>query len=449
MESLPGINDASSNQEVVNGDDEIHDLSLKKGDEWKIGVSSDNKLIVKIIHGIAEIFGTELANNKDYVFQNFKFSIFAVEDVELQWRCMELVGTNLSVQENITAKYIYNLHFALEKLRAASFDGPKIMIVGNSNTGKTSLTRTLCSYAIKYKTYQPLFVNLNPAEGIFTVPGAISATPVSDILDPQSSRWGQSMTSGATELHSKQPLVKNFGLEYIRENRELYKVVISQLAEVAMNRMQNDALVHRSGCIINTPPLEDLDDDLSELLVSFNQFKVNYIIYLGEETDENFSKIKKMFPESFLANILRIPKLSGIIPTDDIYKRSLQRSSIREYFYGTYNSVLSPYTIGVDFDDLTVWKPKNMIEDQENMEQSSPSKYTSVEINASNLQHSLVSLTYADRKENESAVQKAAILGYGLVTEVNEKRHKLRILLPVPGALPNKAMVLTSYRYLE
>lgn len=445
MASLPGINDANQSSIAMGGDDELHKLMIQQGSEWKVEVSADSRLNIKVKSGIAEIFGTELVIGTEYTFQNYQFSIFAVEDVELEWRCPELHTDTLSVSSNTTAKFVYNLHFALEKMRSSSFEGPKVLVVGEANCGRTTLCRTLSSYAIKFKSYQPMYVNLDPQQAVFSPPGCLTATPISDILDVRSSSWGQSMTSGATALHSKQPLVKNFGLERISENKGLYLDMVRQLAQGVNDRLLNDSLVRRSGALIDTPPISQLDEGFNDLEFYAKQFNANVVVLLGITDNSVAEKIaNKLMP--FTGNhIVSLPKLSGCIPVEDSYRRSLQRNAIREYFYGTPTTVLSPYAIGADLGDITVHRPRNLIEDA----QEQTDEFIPVEVTANNLQHALVALTYADRKATPEMVQKAPLLGFGLITEVNEKRNKLRILLPVPGALPNKAMVLTSHRYLE
>ena len=405
MASLPGINDVSQPLVSAGGDDELHRLVIKQGSEWKVEVSSDSRLNVKVKSGIAEIFGTELATGTEYTFKNYQFSIFAVEDVELEWRCPQLDSESLSITANTTAKYIYNLHFALEKMRSSSFEGPRVLVIGDKNCGRTTLCRILCSYAIKNKSYQPMYVNLDPQQAVFSPPGCLTATPISDILDVECSTWGQSMTSGATPLHSKQPLVKNFGLERIAQNKELYLDVVEQLAQGTNDRILNDSLVRRSGALIDIPPLSELDEDFNDLEFFAKKCKANVVVMLGITDNSTAEKI---------AN-----KLS--------------------------KTVLSPYAIGVDFGDIMVYRPRNLLEDTEDQ----TNEFVPVTVTANNLQHALVAITYADKKATPQIVQKAPLLGFGLITEVNEKRNKLRILLPVPGALPNKAMVLTSYRYLE
>lgn len=455
MSFLPGLTESTEVPDVFFDANELHKLNIPQGSLWKIKIPSESKMSIKVVGGIAEIFGTELANNVEYVFQSWCFTIYAVEEVELEWKGVDnhpaLEGEDII--PNDTAKYVYNLHFSLEKMRNSTFDGPNIMIVGNKASGKTSLCRTLSSYTIKFKTYQPMLINLNPQEGIFSPPGCLSATPISDILDIQLPIWGQSMTSGATALHSKQPLVKVFGQETISENRDYYLSILDQLADDVRERLQRDALVQRSGCIIDTPPLSQLSDELTELTDAIKKFKVNIVIFISDDSNEEQFETVAQKLKPFVGDFfLKIPKLSGAIEVDDVYQRALQRSAIREYFYGNSHTALSPFSVSIDYEDLVVWEPKNLLELQSATIDSTRTnnlELKPIEITPSNLQHSLIAITYAEKHAKPNDVQEASILGFALITEVNEKRRKVRVLLPVPGNFPSNAVILTSYRYLE
>ncbi|KAL3232676.1 mRNA cleavage and polyadenylation factor CLP1 [Nakaseomyces bracarensis] len=448
VDILPGLEQNEVEPTLFEDANQAHKLTIPANHIWRVELGVDDRLSLQVTSGVAEIFGTELANNVDYSFWDWKFGIYAVEETEIEWKCAQLHGKELSIVSNTTAHVVYNLHFALEKMRSSTFDGPRVMVVGERNTGKTALCRTLASYAIKHKPYQPLFINLNPVEAIFSPPGCITATPVSSTLDAQLPRWGESMTSGATKLHGKQPMIKNFGFENINDNREYYKLIVNQLSNVVKERLQNDPLVHRSGCIIDTPPLENCDEEYSEITNAIRGFRADYIIILcndDESGKEIFGKVSKVVRPLIGDKLLRVPKITGVFQKDDIHIRALQRAAIREYFYGDTRTVLSPYNIGCDTAEITIWKPKSALQD----ENTDLSTLIPATIDSSNLQYALIAITYAPRKSTPEDVLSSPILGFGLVTEFNEKRKKLRILLPVPGRLPSNAMILTAFRYLE
>lgn len=458
MSFLPGLTETTAVADLYVDTNEIHKETIPQGTIWKIKVPVDSKMIIKTISGIAEIFGTELANNVEYSFSNWNFSIYAVEEVQLEWRGSDPhpIEEDKDLISNRTAKYVYNLHFSLEKMRSSSFDGPNILVIGNKGSGKTALCRTLCSYSIKFKSYSPMFVNLNPQEAIFSPPGCVSATPISDILDVELPIWGQSMTSGATALHTKQPILKLFGLEMIQENPHRYMQNLDSLSSAINSRMQKDALVQRSGCIIDTPPLSNLSDNLSELVHIIQKFRINFVVMLCDpENEDDIKTLEKVAP---LARTLvgdffvKIPRLCAVIPSDDVYTRSLQRGAIREYFYGNPGTALSPFSLSLDYEELVIWEPKNLLVAGSAGGTAPQNEYLTlspVEINPSSVQHALICITHQDKHGKSEDVGNAAILGFALITEVNEKRRKIRVLVPVPGSFPSNACILTSYRYLE
>jgi polyribonucleotide 5'-hydroxyl-kinase len=55
-----------------------------------------------------------------------------------------------------------NCHFALNRLRGAG-NGPRVMIVGPEDSGKTSLLKILAAYALK-SDQNPILINLDPGE---------------------------------------------------------------------------------------------------------------------------------------------------------------------------------------------------------------------------------------------------------------------------------------------
>jgi polyribonucleotide 5'-hydroxyl-kinase len=60
-----------------------------------------------------------------------------------------------------------NLHFTLEKLRQQSEDnesqGPRVLILGSEDAGKTSLVKMLTAYAVR-QGRKPIVVGLDPKQ---------------------------------------------------------------------------------------------------------------------------------------------------------------------------------------------------------------------------------------------------------------------------------------------
>ena len=116
MSVLPGLESVSEVRDLLINPNAPHYLTIPQGSQWKIKLTNDAKLTVRVISGIAEIFGTELATDVEYHFQNWCFSIFAVEETYIEWKSADLQQDDVrqDIQPNLTAHILYNLHFTLE-----------------------------------------------------------------------------------------------------------------------------------------------------------------------------------------------------------------------------------------------------------------------------------------------------------------------------------------------
>lgn len=165
-----------------------------------------------------------------------------------------------------------NVHFALETMRqeaarvGAGKEGPRVLILGPEDAGKTSLTKTLTGYATKMGR-QPLVVNLDPAEGMLSVPGALTATAMRSMIDVEEG-WGSSPMSGPSPIPVKLPLVYFYGLPSPLDGEgSYYKAVVSRLALAVTGRMAEDQDAREAGVIVDTPGIIGLGKGASEDII--------------------------------------------------------------------------------------------------------------------------------------------------------------------------------------
>jgi polyribonucleotide 5'-hydroxyl-kinase len=170
-----------------------------------------------------------------------------------------------------------NTHLALEQLRQKARkddgEGPRVLVVGPHDVGKTSLCKILVSYSLR-QGGNPIYVSLDTTEvskqnrkyyikthvqslkGAITMPGTVTATCISNIIDVEEG-FGSSATTAASMGSSTMPLAYYYGFENPSENVKLYKLVSSQLAKAIRNRMTVDDECRTSGFIIDTAGLID------------------------------------------------------------------------------------------------------------------------------------------------------------------------------------------------
>jgi polyribonucleotide 5'-hydroxyl-kinase len=253
LSSLPGLNLANSALEPPPQTVSLPRVyNLNPETELRFESSFTAPVSIKLVHGSAELFGTELAPNTVYILKGAKAAVFTWQGCRV-----ELTGTTEAeylAEETPMIQYM-NTHFGLENARVEAQQrhttGPRVLVVGPENSGKTSLVKMLTAYAVKSER-QPVVVNLDPQQALLSVPGALTATTFASLLDVEEG-WGSSPISGPSALPVKMPLCYHFGCRTAEANGKLYKSLVTRLALAVTSRMQADEEVKSSGCIIDTP----------------------------------------------------------------------------------------------------------------------------------------------------------------------------------------------------
>lgn len=149
-----------------------------------------------------------------------------------------------------------NVHFGLETMRQEAQteggkDGPRVLILGPENAGKTTLTKILTAYATKMDR-QPIVVNLNPMEGMLSVPGTLTATAFRSMIDVEDG-WGSSPMSGPSPIPVKLPLVYFYPMKSpLEADGNVFKPIVSRLALSVTARMAEDDDAREAGIIVDT-----------------------------------------------------------------------------------------------------------------------------------------------------------------------------------------------------
>lgn len=271
--SLPGLSMSAapppSAADVLAPSSAPRTQDLAPGTEYRFEVPFNATLTVKLLNGTAECFGTELACNakEPYLFRaGTKAAIFTWHGCRLQVEGD--VESEYQAEETPMVEYA-NVHFALERLRDAVSTmqemgsggekpiGPRVLVVGPENAGKTSLVRLLTAYGVKMGR-QPVVVNLDPRQGMLSPPGSLATATMASVLDVEEG-WGSSPINGPSPVPVKMPLVYHFGLGSPDDNPKMYRGLVTRLALAVTSRLGEDDEARKSGCIIDTPGVLSVD----------------------------------------------------------------------------------------------------------------------------------------------------------------------------------------------
>ncbi|KAF9694689.1 hypothetical protein EKO04_007293 [Ascochyta lentis] len=457
MLSLPGLNLAAPPTEALSvpTSSVTREQDLPANTEYRFEVNFSRTFTVRLRSGTAEYFGTELAPSTTYSFQGTKGAIYTWHGCKL-----ELGGEAESdyVAEETPMISHANLHFALEMLRDKSVAsnnvemGPRVLVVGSENAGKTALVKTLTSYAVK-SGRQPMVINLDPRQGMLSVPGSFSAAAFSSIVDIEEG-WGSSPISGPSPIPVKMPLVYHYGLKDPEEGK-LFKPLVTRMALAVTSRLEEDKASKQAGFIIDSSGTisagkagvyENIEHIVSE-------FSVNVLITLGSERlYSDLSRKLSNRPTEETVSVIRLDKSGGCVDRSEEYMKALRHSQIREYFFGHGEDALAPSSMTADYSDLNIFR---VIEtepnpfaagdaDEYNPAGSTKEIYERV-TPSSAIQNKLLAITTASPNDKHEVIRDSSVRGYIYVADVDEGKRKVRLLSPQPGHLPGSAMVLGSW----
>lgn len=361
--------------------------------------------MLKVLSGSAEKDGTELAVQNAYSFTGIKSKILTWHGCELEIEGQteeDSVASYASPQENPATSHI-NLHDWLGEMRAAAArekcEGPRVLVVGPAATGKTTLVRTLTSYATR-QGFQPVVVSADPKEGMLSLPGSLSASVFATIMDPESvDGWGSTPTSGPSVVPVKLPLVYYYGHSSPESDIDFYRELTCIIAGTVSGRFSEDEEVRSSGVIIDSMGvgedstvgmdlLAHVVDEMSGMycagamplnvrslfetstrlfsnLIAFLCISallrklVNIIVVLGSITMSNEFSKRFAGEQTSLGepiHVVGLDRSTGAVERSEAFLEHAREQAIKEYFFGDARTTLCPQIQQVEFESLVIYK---------------------------------------------------------------------------------------------
>ncbi|CAG9565692.1 unnamed protein product [Danaus chrysippus] len=414
---------------------QLQEIKLDPDSELRFEVETKNeKVVLEVKSGYAELFGTELVKGKPYEFHTgAKVAVFTWHGctVELRGR------TEVSYVAKETPMVVYlNVHAALEQQRVAAEHentrGPVTMVVGPGDVGKSTLTKILLNYAVRMGR-RPIFVDLDVGQGHISVPGTIGALLVER---PASIEEGFSQQA---------PLVYHFGHKSPGDNLELYNMIVSRLAEVIAERCENNKKASTSGVIINTCGWVK-GTGYKVLTHAAQAFEVDVILVLDNE--RLYNELKRDMPK--FVKVVYLPKSGGVVERSSTQRAEARDARIREYFYGN-RTPYYPHSFDVKFSDLKIYKvgapslPDSCM--PLGMRSSDALTRLVPAWPSPSLAHRVLAVSFAPSPDDH--VLATNLAGFVCVTAVDMDRQTMTILSPQPRPLPDTVLLLSDLQYMD
>jgi polyribonucleotide 5'-hydroxyl-kinase len=458
---------------------------LKSEEELRLEVSFSKscQFQLTLVHGSAELWGVELASNTTYKLASdsggLKIAIFTwhgcVVDVLSTDGSLEMSYTSDETNSNVA---VVNTNAQLEALRdeaammkPAVGDGPRVLIVGPTESGKSSLAKVLTAYAVKLGR-TPVFVDLDPADNSITLPGTLSAC----VMDQEAISVETFATTGlpvSQQQQHAQPLVLWHGS--IQLSPDLFQAQVTALGRKIDQRLQHDDWARSSGMIVNTNGWIQ-DEGFNLLLHAVTALRITVVLVIGH--DRLYSMMKNAIAKTNESvKIIKVPRSGGVVSRASSYMLSTRSRSIRRYFYGsmiesphissTTNTAngthripqLTPFAVQMPFNKLKLFKLSSISLSASLLPVSAaqttePVQLQPVEI-SEKLQHCLVVVCHPhavaayETSGKAKDLYESGVAGFCIVERVLMDTDMIHLLSPCAGSLASNTLVTGEISWME
>eukprot|EP01083_Nonionella_stella_P028093 77357_1 len=243
---------------------------------------------------------------RDKLSKNTDFKCINYDDIMQKW-------SDFDIQRTFTGN--------LETM------GPRILILGPPNTGKSTLCKSLINWAQRLND-EPVYIDLDCGQNAMSIPGTLTGDIVTDYHIP----WKAYESPECT----RDPFIYYFGNTSPSHHETLYKHYISVVAMTMKKKMLSLEKQRSSGSIINTCGFIDGALALSIIKHIIHSFCVNYIIVMEHEGKDTLLRFLHDVNKQITYNIhiCELPP-SKSTKTRAQNERYLNRQRMcKQYFYG-------------------------------------------------------------------------------------------------------------------
>jgi len=450
---------------------------LKPGNELRFEVAERSHVLLEVVEGHCELFGSELVENYTYSFHpGTQAAVYSFQGAKIK-----LTGnTEFAFVSNDTPMDAYfKFALSLEQLRIkASREKsdkpnsettrkqliPRVVVVGPCDTGKSTLCKYLTNFSVRCGR-TPIFVDLDVGQNSISVPGTISALQVERPLDPTANNFLE--REGTFTLH--------YGHTTPRENLDLYNALIERLSTIIECKRDSDPRAEIGGTIINTCGWGDgmKKENFNALTNILIAFQATIVVVM--ESERLYNDIKKACDDSIdFLKVVRLPKSLGVSQRSRETRQELRWNSFHEYFYGRLNLAETaktlknpnaiPKQLEFDYQPRLVFKKFNEINLLKvgaafaldsvlpaGEHDEAELRVVKVPINNEILNH-VFTLSYCDEDVSDHGKELSGadslefyetnVAGFVVATGIDYEREMVKFLAPTADRFPTKNMLM-------
>ncbi|KAL3936288.1 MAG: hypothetical protein SGBAC_008370 [Bacillariaceae sp.] len=454
--------------------------------------------------GSCELWGCELALGKQYSVATggLKLALFTwhgcVIDVDAD---VEISYTSDETTSNVA--YV-NTHAQLEALRDEAYQeqqqrqqqqhnqtqqkdpmnsntadpkllqGPRVMVVGPSESGKSSLCKTLVAYATKVGR-TPLWVDLDPVDNCISVAGSLSVAPMI-----ASAVTVETYATCGIPPNTVHPLAMYHG-STSKLHPDLFRAQVDRLAQNVNQRLAQDENAQSSGIIVNTNGWIQ-DEGYKLLLHVAEAMEISVILILGHDRlysmmNSHYKKMVQKDATATVPKVLKLPRSGGVVSRPQTFVHHSQSRAVKRYFYGEFIDPpktiettavtskvpqLTPFLLQLKFADVEIYRLSSMalsssllpVAQQQTTDAVQISK-VDLDTEAESLQHALLAVCHPSSVTKWQASGRArdlvcaGVAGFCAVERIHSDTDALHLLSPCAGSLPSQTLLLGDITWME
>lgn len=410
------------------------EYKLERNSELRFEVDSRSEVLMELVEGLAEVFGTEITKKQQYTFlPGAKVAVFTYQGCSIRLRGK----TEVAYISKETPMTLYlNTYAAMEQMRhkaeAEETRGPRVLVVGPSDVGKSTLCRLLVNYAVR-SGHTPVLCDLDVGQGQISVPGTLSSVVMERMVDVE---------EGFVKMT---PLTFHFGHKSPADNITLFNTLASRMAEVINIRSEQSQRVNASGVVINTGGWVR-GAGYDALKHAAGSFEVDIIIVLDQE--RLYNQLKSELPD--FVKIVLLPKSGGVVERSQHVRAEARDQKIRDYFYGVNNN-LFPHTFDVKFNEVKLFKigapslPDALM--PLGMKASDCKTKLIPQLPTMALQHHVLSVSAANSADQN--IVETNVLGFIIITAIDMDKSVMTVLSPSPRPLPKNILLVMDIQFMD